>query len=140
MVGLGKGGEEVSPNHWWFRRVLIGEDNVDNAAALSEYLELFRFETVCCDNARHLLEMAKSETFDAIILSNSMRHRYLLDIIKTIRSQSDGMRLPIIVLVTKLNNRKEAELQELKVSSILLKPISFAALVNRLNQLCSYQQ
>lgn len=122
------------------RRVLIGEDNVDNAAALSEYLELFRFETVCCDNARHLLEMAKSETFDAIILSNSMRHRYLLDIIKTIRSQSDGMRLPIIVLVTKLNNRKEAELQELKVSSILLKPISFAALVNRLNQLCSYQQ
>lgn len=122
------------------RRVLIGEDNVDNAAALSEYLELFRFETVCCDNARHLLEMAKSDTFDAIILSNSMRHRYLLDIIKTIRSQSNGMRLPIIVLVTKLNSRKEAELQALKVSSILLKPISFAALVNRLNQLCSYQQ
>ncbi len=122
------------------RKVLIGEDNVDNAHALSEYLKLFRFETVSCDNARSLLEMAKTDTFDAIILSNSMRHRYLIDIIKTIRSQFNGARLPIIVLVSKLNSRKEAELQELKVSSILLKPISFAALVNRLNQLCSYQQ
>lgn len=122
------------------KKVLVGEDNIDNAAALNEYLKLFNYETVCCDNAKHLLDMAKTDTFDAIILSNSMRHRYLLDIIKTIRSQSNGMRLPIIVLVTKLNSRKEAELQELKVSSILLKPISFASLVNRLNQLCSYQQ
>ena len=68
-----------------------------------------------------------------------MRHRHLVEVIKTIRSQFNAARLPIIVLVTKLNPRKEAELQTLKVSSILLKPIRFASLVDRLNQLCSFQ-
>ncbi|MBR2510380.1 MAG: hybrid sensor histidine kinase/response regulator [Lentisphaeria bacterium] len=121
------------------RKILLGEDNADNAHALSEYLKLFNFEVICCDNAPKLLQLSQDGTFDAIILSNSMRHRHLVEVIKTIRSQFNAARLPIIVLVTKLNPRKEAELQTLKVSSILLKPIRFASLVDRLNQLCSFQ-
>lgn len=118
------------------RKILIGEDNFDNAKALSEYLKLFNFEVVSCDNAARLMQLLHECTFDAIILSNSMRHRHLVELIKNLRSQFNAASLPIIVLVTKLNPRKEAELQELKVSSILLKPVSFCALVNRLNQLC----
>lgn len=121
------------------RKILLGEDNADNANALSEYLKLFNFEVICCDNAPKLLQLSKEGTFDAIILSNSMRHRHLVEVIKNIRSQFNAARLPIIVLVTKLNHRKESELQSLKVSSILLKPIRYSALVDRLNQLCSYQ-
>lgn len=121
------------------RKILLGEDNQDNAYALSEYLRLFNFEVISCDNAPKLLQLSQEGTFDAIILSNSMRHRHLVEVIKTIRSQFNAARLPIIVLVTKLNPRKEAELQSLKVSSILLKPIRFSALVDRLNQLCSFQ-
>ena len=122
------------------RKILLGEDNVDNANALSEYLKLFNFEVICCDNATHLLQLSSDGTFDAIILSNSLRHRYLVEIIKNIRAQFNAARLPLIVLATKLNPRKEAELQALKVSSILLKPVQFSALVNRLNQLCSMNQ
>lgn len=122
------------------RRILLGEDNMDNAKALSEYLGLFNFEVICCDNAPKLLQLSQNGTFDAIILSNSMRHRHLVEVIKTLRSQFNAARLPIIVLVTKLNPRKEAELQALKVSSILLKPIRFSALVDRLNQLCSFHE
>ena len=122
------------------RNILIGEDNTDNALALAEYLRLFNFAVTCCDNANQLLQLSQKGTFDAIILSNSMRHRHLVEVIKNLRSQFNAARLPIIVLVTKLNPRKEAELQALKVSSILLKPIQFSALVNRLNQLCSFQK
>lgn len=121
------------------RKILLGEDNHDNANALSEYLKLFNFEVICCDNTAKLLHLSQDGAFDAIILSNSMRHRHLVEMIKTIRSQFNAARLPVIVLVTKLNKRKEAELQALKVSSILLKPIRFSALVDRLNQLCSFQ-
>ena len=120
-----------------FRHILLGEDNTDNANALIEYLKLFNFKTVCCDNASQILKLSQDTSFDAIILSNSMRHRHMIEIIKNIRSQTNGARLPIIVLVTKLNPRKEADFQNLKVSSVLLKPIQFSALVNRLNQLCS---
>lgn len=121
------------------RKILLGEDNQDNAHALSEYLKLFDFEVISCDNAPKLLQLSQDGTFDAIILSNSMRHRHLVEVIKTIRSQFNAARLPVIVLATKINQRKEAELQSLKVSSILLKPIRFSALVDRLNQLCSFK-
>ncbi len=125
------------PQNMPARRILIGEDNEDNANALCSYLALFNFESVCCDNAQQLLDTAQKEDFDALILSNSMRHKYLLEIIKILRRRQDKTQLPIIVLVSKLNPRKESELQALKVSSVLLKPVSFSALVNRLNQLCS---
>lgn len=120
------------------RKILLGEDNADNANALKEYLELFNFQVVCCDNVHELLEWADEGDFDALILSNSLRHRNLVKVIKSLRTQFNAVRMPIIVLVSKLNPRKEAELQELKISSILLKPLQYSALVNRLNQLCSY--
>lgn len=119
------------------RSILLGEDNTDNAAATVQYLSLFNFNTIHCDSTQNLLQLAQKGTFDAIILSNSLRHRHLIDLIKNIRSQFNAASLPIIVLVSKINKRKEAELQDLKVSSILLKPIQYSALVNRLNQLCS---
>lgn len=121
------------------RKILLGEDNQDNATALTEYLKLFNFEVISCDNTPKLLQLLQEDSFDAIILSNSMRHRHLVEVIKTIRSKFNAARLPIIVLVTKINHRKELELQSLKVSSILLKPIRFSALADRLNQLCSFQ-
>ncbi len=120
------------------RKILLGEDNADNANALIEYLNLFNFQVICCDNAPQLLKKAQEGSFDAIILSNSLRHRHLVELIKNLRAQFNAVRMPIIVLVSKLNSRKEAELQELKISSILLKPLQYSTLVNRLNQLCSY--
>lgn len=121
-------------------RVILGEDSKDNAFVIKEFLEMLHFKVEHFDNSDELLKELNNSEFDGIILSNSMRHRNLLKLIKNIRAEAKNQYLPIVVLVSKINKLKERELQELGVASIMLKPINFVQLANRLQKFIKHSK
>ena len=120
--------------------VLLAEDNQDNAFVMSEVLKLYDFQVVAQNNSDEILKSVKTQSFDGIILSNSMRHKHLLHLIEEIRTADNGKNIPIAVVASKINQQKKKELKQLGVSFIMLKPINFIDFINKLKHFIYYSK
>lgn len=119
-------------------RVLVCEDNHDNATVIGEMLELYNFQVVAKGNSHEIIKTVSEESFDGIILSNSMRHKHLLCLIEDIHLSDKNKHTPIAVVASKINQQKKKELKSLGVSFIMLKPINFVIFINKLKHFIYY--
>ncbi len=119
-------------------KVLLGEDNPDNAMVMTEILQLYGFRVVAEKSSEDIIKSIANEEFDGVILSNSMRHKHLLKLIESIRSDKQNSAIPIAVIASKINQQKKKELKDLGVSFIMLKPINFIDFINKLKHFIYY--
>lgn len=79
-------------------RVLLAEDNVINQQVAREILECADVKVTIVNNGREVMELLKSETFDAILMDIQMPEMDGFQTIEAIRAQERFRDLPVIAM------------------------------------------
>lgn len=116
-------------------KILIVEDEPHIAESLSFILRRAEFEVDLVTDGAEALARLRRELYAAIILDIMLPGMNGLEVLKTIRSDTQLGELPVIVLTAKgqANDRKSAE--AIGASAFITKPYSNAEVVERIREL-----
>lgn len=110
--------------------LLLVEDEVGLAGAISRGLTAEGFEVDAVHNGREGLERARDQRYDAVILDIMLPGMNGYQICRTLRAE--GIWTPILMLTAKDGEWDEAEALDTGADDFLTKPFSFVVLVARL--------
>jgi two-component system OmpR family response regulator len=114
-------------------RVLIVEDEVHLAAAITEGLEAEGFDVDAVHDGLDGLWRAREGSYDAIVLDVLLPGMNGYRVCKTLREE--GVWTPILILTAKDGEWDEAEALDTGADDFLSKPFSFVVLLARLRAL-----
>lgn len=110
--------------------LLLVEDEIGLAGAISRGLTAEGFEVDAVHNGREGLERARDQRYDAVILDIMLPGMNGYQICRTLREE--GIWTPILMLTAKDGEWDEAEALDTGADDFLTKPFSFVVLVARL--------
>lgn len=126
----------------WLRdlsRVLIVDDNSKNRIILEHFFRFSGIEVCSCENGKKALEILQShEPFSLIIMDYQMPEMDGLTTIAHIREYSKNykLNLPILLLYSSQDLiEKQAEIKQLEIDYVVIKPVKFSELQNILQNL-----
>src|SRR5713226_5956879 len=114
-------------------RVLVVEDEVHVAAAITEGLEAEGFDVDAVPDGLDGLWRAREGSYDAIVLDVLLPGMNGYRVCKTLREE--GVWTPILILTAKDGEWDEAEALDTGADDFLSKPFSFVVLLARLRAL-----
>lgn len=115
------------------KRILLAEDDRSLSRSMDTWLTLEGFQVVTVFNGEEALLKLTQQNYDLLITDIAMPRLNGVDLIAKIRDMHPG--LPIMVVSGNINSSILANLQEMKVSHILPKPIKpneFRRMINDL--------
>jgi two-component system, OmpR family, response regulator ResD len=115
-------------------RILIVDDEHEICRILSEYLKLKGFETVVAYSGEDALKILKKKNIDLMILDIRMPDIDGVGVLKELRKYDE--KLPVIVLTgSQILSEHESEMSALKYNELLVKPVEFSKLLEKINAL-----
>lgn len=109
------------------KRILIVDDEDDIREVVQASLEDFAgWLTIAASSGAEGLQIAKTESLDAILLDISMPDMDGLQLCQALQADPKTRKIPVIVLTAKALPKDQKQLVELEVAGIITKP--FAAL------------
>src|SRR5712692_4095180 len=114
-------------------RVLVVEDEVHLAAAITEGLEAEGFDVDAVHDGLDGLWRAREGSYDAIVLDILLPGMHGYKVCRTLRDE--GVWTPILILTAKDGEYDEAEALDTGADDFLSKPFSFVVLLARIRAL-----
>lgn len=114
-------------------RVLIVEDDRELALAISEYLELHQVQCDFAYNGATGIALAKSQTYDCLILDNMLPKISGIEACKILRG--DGVDIPILMLTACDTQADQLTGFDVGLDDFVTKPCSMPILLARLQAL-----
>ncbi len=114
-------------------KVLIVEDDSDLALAVSEYLELHNIECDFAYNGSTGIELAKTQTYDCMILDNMLPKVSGVGVCKSLREQ--GVNIPILMLTACDTQADQLAGFDAGLDDFVTKPCPMPILLARLQAL-----
>ena len=124
-------------------KVLMVEDDLDLADALSQVLSAHGFQVVCCADGLEALAIVRRHAFDAVVLDLTLPGIDGLELLQRVRGdQPNHGRNPVPVLVVTARGAVGERVQGLEVGAddYLAKPFDVTELVARLRALIRRSQ
>ena len=116
-------------------RVLVADDNPQNADLLAEYLQASEFEVAIASDGEETLSLVKTFQPDVLLLDIMMPRLSGFEVCKRLKSDSASKNLPIL-MITALDQPSDVERAvEAGTDDFLTKPIHQAELINRVRAL-----
>ena len=113
-------------------RLLIVDDNEMNRDMLARRLTRNGYQVEVAENARQLLERAKQNDLDLVLLDIEMPEMSGLDALKTLRTEHSPTDLPIIMVTAKNQSEDVVKALELGANDYLTKPIDLPVALARI--------
>ncbi len=123
-------------------KVLLVEDDLDLADALSQVLSARGFQVVCCADGLEALAMVRRHAFDAVVLDLNLPGIDGLELLQRLRDDASEGRSAVPVLVVTARGAVGERVQGLEggADDYLAKPFDVTELVARLRALIRRSQ
>ena len=123
-------------------KVLLVEDDLDLADALSQVLSAHGFQVVCCADGLEALAIVRRHAFDAVVLDLTLPGIDGLELLQRLRDDPSEGRSAVPVLVVTARGAVGERVQGLEVGAddYLAKPFDVTELVARLRALIRRSQ
>jgi DNA-binding response OmpR family regulator len=116
-------------------RVLVADDNPQNADLLAEYLQASEFEVAVASDGEETLSLVKTFQPDVLLLDIMMPRLSGFEVCKRLKSDSASKNLPIL-MITALDQPSDVERAvDAGTDDFLTKPIHQTELINRVRAL-----
>jgi two-component system, OmpR family, alkaline phosphatase synthesis response regulator PhoP len=116
-------------------RVLVADDNPQNADLLAEYLQASEYEVAIASDGEETLALVKSFKPDVLLLDIMMPRLSGFEVCKRLKSDSASKNLPIL-MITALDQPSDVERAvDAGTDDFLTKPIHQTELINRVRAL-----
>jgi two-component system, OmpR family, alkaline phosphatase synthesis response regulator PhoP len=116
-------------------RVLVADDNPQNADLLAEYLQASEYEVAIASDGEETLSLVKSFKPDVLLLDIMMPRLSGFEVCKRLKSDSASKNLPIL-MITALDQPSDVERAvDAGTDDFLTKPIHQTELINRVRAL-----
>jgi len=116
-------------------RVLVADDNPQNADLLAEYLQASEFEVAIASDGEETLSLVKTFQPDVLLLDIMMPRLSGFEVCKRLKSDSASKNLPIL-MITALDQPSDVERAvDAGTDDFLTKPIHQTKLINRVRAL-----
>jgi DNA-binding response OmpR family regulator len=116
-------------------RVLVADDNPQNADLLAEYLQASEFEVAIASDGEETLSLVKTFQPDVLLLDIMMPRLSGFEVCKRLKSDSASKNLPIL-MITALDQPSDVERAvDAGTDDFLTKPIHQTELINRVRAL-----
>jgi CheY-like chemotaxis protein len=117
-------------------RILYVEDNEDNAAMLTAWLEIEGdLEVIVATNGAQGVELAAREAPDLVLMDLYLPGMNGFDAVRLIRANSASRRIPIIALSAHAMDEDRARALAAGCDEFETKPIVFSRLISKIRQL-----
>ena len=116
-------------------RILVIDDEEDILELVRYNLTAEGYSVVCSDSGENALKLAKSDSFDLIVLDLMLPETDGISVAKLLKSDPKTRNIPIIMLTAKSDESDELTGFELGVDEYISKPFSPKILVARVNAL-----
>lgn len=112
-------------------KILVIDDEKHILELLKFNLEVSGYEVICSDNGKEGLEMAINEKPDLVLLDWMLPNISGIEVLKTIREDSEISRLPVIMLTAKNMEDDKIEGLDNGADDYITKPFSVKELMAR---------
>jgi len=115
-------------------RILVVDDDPGIAAVVRYNLERAGYAVETAYDGREGWEIARDQSFDAVITDEQMPHWSGLNLVRALRSLPLYHHTPIIFVTAKKYEMDPQELDDIQISSVFAKPFSPADIVLAVNE------
>lgn len=120
------------------KKILIAEDSSVIQNLTKKILSFQGFEVYSAKNGKEVLEMLKTEHFDAILMDINMPILDGMQCTREIRKLgNDSANIPVIAITGNARNYTEEEFKEAGINAFLQKPLNFDLLVENVKKFTS---
>jgi CheY-like chemotaxis protein/signal transduction histidine kinase len=117
-------------------RVLLAEDDRDNAEILSTFLQEDGCEVSGVADGAECMDAIEKDGFDMVIMSLFLPRTDVYAMIRKIREQKSTAHVPIVVITGYLSQKDRQQLIVSGVSRCFVKPLNFDLLRKTVRKLC----
>jgi CheY-like chemotaxis protein len=118
------------------QHILIAEDNPALAGVIKFNLERAGYQVSIARNGNQACQMAIAETFDLVISDQQMPGLNGIEVLSFLRSQADYRQTPFLMLTAKaMELDSNPLLEQLRISRLIAKPFSPAAIVREVDDI-----
>lgn len=121
-------------------KVLVVEDNEMNMKLMLDLLEVHGIGTISTSEGAEVLEMARAEKPDLILLDINLPGIYGLDVIKDLKADDDVCDIPVIAVTANAMAEDEKKAREAGCSDYVTKPISLTGFIETVKQYVSNEE
>jgi DNA-binding response OmpR family regulator len=115
-------------------KILIVDDEKEICRVLSEFFTLKGFETFTANSGEEALDKINKYPIDIMVLDIRMPGIDGVGVLKELRKNDN--KLPVIILTgSQILSAHEAEIKTMKYNDLLIKPVSFTKLLEKVNKL-----
>jgi len=114
-------------------RLLIVDDAADNRAALSLRFAKRGFEVVEADCGAEALRLVQEQTFDVMLLDQTMPDTNGTDVLRQIREKFSASALPVIMLTPGRRAEDVVEAMKIGANDYVMTPVDFSVALARVN-------
>ncbi len=118
------------------KKVLIAEDSSVIQNLAKKILEFQNFQISAAKNGEQVLEALEKEDFDILLLDINMPIMDGMECAKRVRALvGDKANIPMVAITGNARNYTDADFKAVGFNDILIKPLNFDALVNKVKEL-----
>lgn len=115
-------------------KILIVEDNELNMKLFNDLLQAHDYETVTTRDGAKVLELARSEKPDLILMDIQLPEFSGLDITKWLKAEDDLKGIPVIAVTAFAMKGDEDKIREGGCEDYISKPISIATFIGTIQK------
>jgi diguanylate cyclase (GGDEF)-like protein len=112
-------------------KILVADDREDNLGLLREWLSSQDYYVRCARDGRELLELARQDPPDLILVDKVMPEVDGLDVTRQLKSDGRFSAVPIIVLTGQDDPRRRAIFDDTPADDLITKPFTFEEVDSR---------
>lgn len=115
-------------------RILIVEDNELNMKLFNDLLQAHGYETVTTRDGSHVLELARNEKPDLILMDIQLPEVSGLDVTRWLKAEEDLRHIPVIAVTAFAMKGDEDKIREGGCEDYISKPISIATFIGTIQK------
>jgi len=117
-------------------RVLIADNDHDNATILESILKNDGYEAICMKDGINPMDVLLTGNFNLLILSNALTQVNTFDLICSIRTDRKLRKLPVILIAGYMSDKDRQRLMLSGVDRCFTKPLDFSLVRKSALRLC----
>ena len=116
------------------KKVLVVEDNELNMKLFHDLLEAHGYQTIMTSDGRQVLDIARRESPDLILMDIQLPEVSGLDVTRWLKADEDLKRIPIIAVTAFAMKGDEQKIREGGCEDYISKPISVTGFIETIQK------
>lgn len=110
-------------------KVLIAEDDQENAKIMSRFLKMAKFDLVFAENGQEAIDLAGQEKPDIILMDMSMPVMDGYEATQKLKASGDTSAIPVVAVTASAMPNEVERMRDVGCDDIVEKPLDYMKLI-----------